>query len=432
MALATFELTLYMADSTKIGPGPQPTSDIQPKPHEVTAVTPSAPLTPQEQELTALIGKLRLVLEQTLPDLDRRISTNRGDLVRLSQETTALDAKTTQLRTDRKATVAAQEVTRQNFDTRLNRHRTDINGLKKNLSGDIDTPLATLRTLHAQSKPLLQRLQALAQEATPDAEIQEKIDRHSSAIVGMQGHVMGLLQTARTLEDNVGRRLQVAQSDPRKLTLSCGEFIDKLNTTDGHLRAVISGFFGALMQHDRVVNDKNYHPNFHVVDPLELKKLGKEGFLPPEFKVLSARYAALYARANTGDLQSLLKEVVFMAAQYPEMVLHELQRILGGTYVSIDQDLLEQFANDMNFFFHSSLGLDCKLIPDGDAKIVHTIPSSHAPLTYVMGVPTAGRPAPDLRYTTFASGFSFTDTIGNRSLTSSRPPTIKVSQDHDE
>ncbi len=393
-----------------------------------SAVPPST----QEQELATLIGQLRLVLEQTIPDLDHRVSANREDLVRLGETVTALDERTMALRTDRKNVVTAQEATRQSFDRRLTRHRADIDGLKKKLSGDVDTPLSDLRVLHSQTKPLLTRLQTLAEGATPDPAAQERLERHAAAIFNMQTHLLGLTQLARTLEDNVGRRLRVAQSDPRRLTLSCGEYLDRLNATDSHLRAAINGFSGALQERDRVLNDKTFHPGFHTISLTELKKLSQQGFLPPEFKDLGTKYAALYARANTAELQDLLRDVVFIAAQYPEMVLKALQNVFDGMYVTIDQDLLEQFAHDINFFFHSMLGLDCKMIPDGNTGVTHSIPSSHAPLTYVMGVTTAGRPVPDLQFTTFASGFSFVDTLNNQPLSSLRPPAIKVLQDHDE
>lgn len=422
-----------MADSTKTGPGSKPTPDVQRA--VATVATPSAPSvapTTQEQELTTLISQLRLVLEQTIPGLDHRVSANREELVRLSQATTTLDERATQLRTDRKGIVAAQEATRQSFDRRLTRHRVDIDGLKKKLSGDVDTPLADLRLLHSQTKPLLERLQALTAGATPDPAAQEKLERHAAAIFNMQTHLLSLTQLARTLEDNVGRRLRVAQSDPRRLTLSCGEYLDRLNATDNHLRALINGFSGALQERDRVLNDPTFVPGFHVISLTELKKLSKQGFLPPEFKNLGARYADLYTRKDPQGLQDLLRDVVFIAAQYPEMVLKALQHVFDGMYITIDQDLLEHFASDINFFFHSMLGLDCKVIPDGNTAATQSIPSSHAPLTYVMGVTTAGRPVPDLQFTTFASGFSFVDTVNNQPLSSLRPPAIRVLQDHDE
>lgn len=390
---------------------------------------PTPTLAPQEQELAALVSQLRMALQQTLPDLDRRVNANRQSLLTLNQKTTALDLQITGLRADRKVAAVEQEKIRTSFDRRLARHRGDIDGLKKNLSADIHSPLGELRDLHAKTKPLLAQLQSLAASATPSQKATENIATHSAAILGLQGHLMALLRLAKTLEDNVGRRLQVAQSDPRKLTLSCGEYIDKLNTIDGHWRAVISGFSNTLIQRDRVVTDVNFHPDFHVVNATELKALGQKGFLPPVFKDFSKQYAALYAGGKSHDLQELLKDVVLVAAQYPEMVLKELQRVLGGVYVTIDQDLLVQFSDDVSFLMRDTLALDCKMVPDGDTSYVHKIPSSHAPMTYAMGVPCNGKSAPDLSYTTFSSGFSFTDSIGSRTFSPLRPPAIKVSLD---
>jgi hypothetical protein len=98
----------------------------------------------------------------------------------------------------------------------------------------------------------------LAEAATPDQETTARIDTHSSAILKTQQHLLHLRDLASKFENNVGRRLQVAQSDPRKLTISCGDFIDKLTKTDGHWKSAITGFCRGLLQHDsRIFTDKN-------------------------------------------------------------------------------------------------------------------------------------------------------------------------------
>ncbi len=340
----------------------------------------------QEQELTELIAQLRQALGATIPELGARVDGQDKDISTL----------------------------RSQLDT-----------------GELPALLTSLREIHAASRPLMDRLRDLAEAATPDQETTARIDTHSSAILKTQQHLLHLRDLASKFENNVGRRLQVAQSDPRKLTISCGDFIDKLTKTDGHWKSAITGFCLGLLQHDsRILTDKNIHLNFPVVDIKELQKLGTHGFLPADFSKLKKQYETLSSGADPEKLQMLLKDVVFIGAEYPQMVLQELQRVLGGAYLTIDQGLLNQFAQDLTFLFHEVTAFECSAIPDGDTNRIRTIPSSYAPMPYVMGVDRPDNPAPDLKYAVLPSGLSFIDaTNGSYLFPSSRPPAIKVALD---
>ncbi len=323
---------------------------------------------------------------------------------------------------------------RTDVQTTLEAQGQDIARIKSELDiGRLEVALSSLRDTHAQSMPLMHQLQILADAATPDQATMGRVETHSSAIIHIQTHLLQLRDLALKLEDQVGRRLHLSQSDPRRLTDSCRRFFDNLISLDNNWKSAIASFCKALSQQDqRIFSDKHLRSTFTIVDFEALQHCGKKGFLPAEFPELQGQYAAMQLKSDPHGLQDVLQSIIFMAAQYPEIAQEELQRILGGAYVTIDQGLLNQFALDLSSLFHTA-GLDCTVVPDGNPNSIRHIPSSYAPMPYVMGVDRPGNPAPkaeDLEHTIFFSGLSFTDSQGSRYLFASRPPAIRISQDH--
>lgn len=386
-----------------------------------------------EAAIADITIQLRTLLKSTIPAFDGRVSRHRGEIERLKGRATQLTDDLTRTRHERRSAIANQQGTRTAMEGRLNRHRGDIEGLKNKKGVDassVDPLLAELRELHSGVSPIMHDLKILADAATDDQKKLARVDTHAGAISNLQRHLLDLQHRAGVLENRVGQRLRLAQTDPRLLLDSCQDHIATLGSKDVQWRRLFADFHRALSERDRVISTK-LTVDFPVVSMASLEAISRLGFLAHEYAEIVAQYGHVSSRGGVREHQELLAQLVLIASRYPEDVWNQLKEIFQGVYVTIDQDLLAEFSANINSFLRDTIGPDYMVAIAGDPNQIHHIPASHAPMRYVLNVPLPERSmAPKYKHF-FPSGFVFYAPDDDRHTVRPCPPGIRIIHEDD-